>query len=322
VRFDDCKLDVQARASNVNSSDLSMDELVSSWRSATGLQITFRLTTMLMPPAEQYLFPVAVMHRSFDSSISDQRRDLLTLELLAGADDHVLSRSHDLEAYPVVNEMLLTKWTYSSLFTSSINQLEFEFRPSTDIFYSSEQPVMIGFSVLAPPSFRFYEASCQDLDVQRTRITFDINSGVNVTRDLFFKQRPTCEVVASPWMSEDGYYQNQLVIYMPPLIGLLKDVYYRVRTPILNPPLPVTHMLFKQAVEAATSPKFAITNSTLPIINIWHIFTFVWEAGDAGGGSHGAPVIGAFTSAALGRFAGVRKVDEVAWKGFELELDS
>jgi len=294
-----------------------MDDLVSDWRSATGSQITFRLTTMLMPPAEQYLFPIAVMHRSLDN-MAPHRRDLLTLEVLDGTGEQVLARSHDLEAYPVATEMTLTRWSYSTEYRAAVNYVEFEFRPATDVFFSSELPLVLGFGVLAPSPFRFYQASCQEIDIQRTRVNYDISSGVNITSALFFKQRPTCEVTASPWMSEDAYYQHQLLVYMPPLIGLLKDVYYHVRVPLLNPPLPSTHMLFKQAVEDAVSPKFAISDSTRPLLNIWRIFTFTWEAGDAGRGIGGAPVTGAFSSEALGRFAGIQKVDEVAWNGFDL----
>jgi len=322
VRFATCELDASASVSAGDGQ--SMDQVVKNWRGVTGPRITFQLMTMLMPPARQYMLPLGVLHGGVPpADIAAARRDLLTLEILDGASGYALARSHDLEPYPIVHAMQLSQWSYSSPYASAVNIVQVEFRPVTDILYSSEEPQIMGFMLMAPAAFRFLETSCRDLDVKRSKLMVDAMTDTNSTRPLFFKEHPTCEVATSPWMSETGYYQHQLFVFMPPFIGLLSDVFFSASVPVLNPPVPPGHMLMTQALDQAVggreSPKFSPSPYTVPILNTWRVSTFVWEAGDAGGGAGaGAPTVGVASSEVLGRVAGVEKVDEVAWQGFEL----
>lgn len=308
-------------SANATTTRVPFDTLVRDWRTATSLQMTLQLNTMLIPPAEQYMLVLAVQHRERQSAAEmatqGPQRSLLTLEVLDGrGTGRALARSHDLATYPVVGRITLVSWAYSSNFSSAENQLDLAFRPATTIQSSQDDPAILGFVLVAPITFRFTERSCDSLELFRSRIEYNIISEVNETKQLFFAERPTCEVARSEWLSDTGYYQNQLVVYMPALVEMSAEVYYRVRVLVLNPPVPFDSMFLERAVASKPSPRLSLSPHLAPLLRAWRLFTFVWPAGDAGGGE--APFIGASASASLGRVAGVRKVDEVTWPGIDI----
>lgn len=231
----------------------------------------------------------------------------------------VLARSSGLMLHTIVRKMALIYWAFTTQYTSAVNHIEIEFQPVTDIQNSRQDPRIIGFMLVAPPTFRLIGDSCSGFELERRQIFFDPIRQMNLTEPIFFKEQPSCEVTTSKWLSADsvGDYQHQLAVYMPPFVELRSNVYYRIRLPVLNPPVPLdSPLLARVLAQRGASPKLSNSPFLLPALRAWRLFTFVWDGGDAGGGV--APSIGQAASEILGRVAGVRKVDEIAWDGFDI----
>lgn len=301
------------------SASLAFEDLLKARRDATSLRLTLALQTTIAPPAKQLLLVLSVKHLPSNTTVIDAglRRDVLILEILEGESRRVISRSHDLALYPVTRRMVLSTWAYASTHTSAANWLDLEFLPSTALTTTLIVPRTLGFALIAPVLFRFTQTSCSALQVSRTKTEFNVMLGANETRQIYFRAPPSCEVAKSEWLAEGGYYQHQLVIYLPALVEIDPTLHYQLKVMVVNPPFPTTSAIFRRMTAGRDSPKFSASPYLAPVLNAWRLFSFVWDAGDAGG--NGAPVVGAAASADLGRVAGVRKVDEVVWEGFDVD---
>ncbi|CAE7439697.1 unnamed protein product [Symbiodinium natans] len=316
VAFENCVLGQGALQSN-ESSMRSFEELQSSWLSATGLEMTLDLQTQLDPASEQYLLVIALLNPPRSSGVAE---DQMIIEVIdgSGEGERAAARSPDLRTYALASEMKLTHWSHSTSYTSAWNQLILEFQPVTVL--SDRQAEAVGFLLLAPPTFVFTEKSCEDLVLQRTLMSEDLQTGELTSRPLFLEERPGCEVVSSEWLREGGYYQHQLTIFLPPLVGFRTDLRYRLEVAVRNPPLPLGADLLKRALRDKTSPKFSTSPFLVAALNVWRICTFVWAAGDTGKGD--VPFAVGRGMAAFGRLGGISKVDEVAWKGFDVVVNT
>ncbi|CAE7944885.1 unnamed protein product [Symbiodinium sp. KB8] len=312
VAFDNCVLGGQGTsAPDANESSMqSFEELQSRWRSTTGLEITLRLQTQLDPASEQYVLQIALLNPSL-SSAGSAAHDQMVLEVVDGTDDaeRVAARSPDLRTYALASEMKITRWSYSTSYTSAWNSLVLEFQPVTAV--AERQAEAVGFLLLAPPTFVFTARSCEDLVLQRNLMTEDLLTGQLNSRPLFL------EVVVSEWLCEGSYYQHQLTIFLPPLVGFRTDLRYRVEVAVRNPPLPLDADLLTRALREKTSPKFSTRSPLLAAaLNVWRVSTFVWAAGDTGigdvpfavgggklGGHLDLPVIHGFPMLSLTRTA-------------------
>ncbi|CAE7528609.1 unnamed protein product, partial [Symbiodinium pilosum] len=198
------------------------------------------------------------------------------------------------------------------------NQLVLEFQPVTAV--AERQAEAVGFLLLAPPTFVFTERSCEDLVLQRNLLTEDLQTGQLSSRPLFLEDRPRCEVVTSEWLSEGGYYQHQLTVFLPPLVGFRTDLRYKLEVAVRNPPVALNDDLLKRALREKTSPKFSTSHFLSAALNVWRVCTFVWAAGDTGIGDVPFAVGGGM--ATFGRLGGIEKIDEVAWNGFNVMLNT
>eukprot|EP00746_Dinoflagellata_sp_MGD_P090759 gnl/MRDRNA2_/MRDRNA2_35872_c0_seq1.p1 gnl/MRDRNA2_/MRDRNA2_35872_c0~~gnl/MRDRNA2_/MRDRNA2_35872_c0_seq1.p1 ORF type:complete len:947 (-),score=142.70 gnl/MRDRNA2_/MRDRNA2_35872_c0_seq1:61-2604(-) len=277
--------------------------------------MTLVLKSLLMPPANQYALPVVVRHAPQGEVNTSSLPDLLTIEIVDGGRGQVLARSGDLLMYAVASKMSLQRWAFHTSTASAMNELTIWFQPATAIPFVAEAPEVLGFVFVAPAPFRFVQESCNNLNLQQMRTLVDQVQNVNTTTEEFFTRSPSCEIIMSPWLS-DSYFQHQLVVYMPPLVDISSEITYRLQVPILNPPMPTQNPLFKFAGTGSISPKYSTSPYLMSLVNSWRLFTFVWSGGDAGGGL--APFLGVASAEALGRVGGIRKVDEVAWDGFDV----
>ncbi|CAJ1413902.1 unnamed protein product [Effrenium voratum] len=270
------------------------------------VQLTLSMETWLTPPGDQYMLQtLGVRH-----ALGPSTRQLLSLEVVAGLAEQQLAAAQ-LRTYALAQEMLLTRWAHSSSASAAENLLDIEFQPATSLL--DRQAAAAGFILVAPPTYLFTEKSCEELVLERSQQVENLQTGVTESKPLFLKDPPLCEVATSDWLSSDGYYQHQLTIFLPPLVGFRSDLRYRLKVLVLNPPMSLSDNLMMQFLREKRSPKFSPSPLLTPSLNIWRISTFVWESGDSGTGE--VPYTLAGNS--LGR-RGMRKLDEVAWTGFEL----
>lgn len=260
------------------------------------------------------MLQIALLNPSL-SNAGSAAHDQMVLEVVDGTDDaeRVAARSPDLRTYALASEMKITRWSYSTSYTSAWNSLVLEFQPVTAV--AERQAEAVGFLLLAPPTFVFTARSCEDLVLQRNLMTEDLLTGQLNSRPLFLEERPRCEVVVSEWLREGSYYQHQLTIFLPPLVGFRTDLRYRVEVAVRNPPLPLDADLLTRALREKTSPKFSTSPLLAAALNVWRVSTFVWAAGDTGIGDVPFAVGG-------GKLGGIAKVDEAAWNGFDVLLNT
>ncbi|CAE7346687.1 unnamed protein product, partial [Symbiodinium microadriaticum] len=224
-------------------------------------------------------------------------------------EERVAARSPDLRTYALASEMKITRWSYSTSYTSARAlggclfkmlgwaevKLESPFEAGPICGNGLDLPAeAVGFLLLAPPTFVF--TASEDLVLQRNLMTEDLLTGQLNSRPLFLEERPRCEVVVSEWLCEGSYYQHQLTIFLPPLVGFRTDLRYRVEVAVRkpgsrrkfrdwalrNPPLPLDADLLTRALREKTSPKFSTSPLLAAALNVWRVSTFVWAAGDTG----------------------------------------
>eukprot|EP00913_Durusdinium_trenchii_P004796 g4456.t1 len=82
-----------------------------------------------------------------------------------------------------------------------------------------------------------------------------------------------------------------------------------------NPPLPLDDPVMKRFLREKTSPKFSRSSYLAPALQTWRLSTFLWFSGDRGTGEVPYSLN---QKGPLGRPGGLRKLEEVAWKGFEI----
>ncbi|CAK9068455.1 unnamed protein product [Durusdinium trenchii] len=289
--------------------------LLASFEGCTGgeEQVTLSLEAPLAP-LKSYLLQLAVAHGP-EAENATEAETLLTLEVLEDSQGlpRALARSADLRTYALAEEMTLTRWSYSSAFRSAENSLDLEFQPSKTT--SESQATMLGFLLQAPPTFLFTQKSCEELVLQRSERVENLQLGRVESKALFLQGMPLCEVLPSPWLFEGGYYQHQLTVYLPPLVGFRQDFRYRVKVSVLNPPLPLDDPVMKRFLREKTSPKFSRSSYLAPALQTWRLSTFLWFSGDRGTGEVPYSLN---QKGPLGRPGGLRKLEEVAWKGFEI----
>eukprot|EP00811_Abedinium_folium_P007087 NODE_16538_length_989_cov_4.317865.p2 GENE.NODE_16538_length_989_cov_4.317865~~NODE_16538_length_989_cov_4.317865.p2 ORF type:complete len:199 (+),score=53.76 NODE_16538_length_989_cov_4.317865:73-597(+) len=170
----------------------------------------------------------------------------------------------------------------------------------------------MGLTLLAPPLFRFTEASCTSLLVSLETRVADAITGVVTTAVLPFTWSVRCETTRD--------LQNRIVVYMS-LEELPSDTYIVLAVQVLNPELALEHPTFgvydaaPHGLEAMWPIILAASPSLTPMLNVWRASTFVWSGAAAGAD---APRVAPYGVQHLGRSGGFWKIDEVAWDGFTL----
>ncbi|CAE7581303.1 unnamed protein product [Symbiodinium sp. CCMP2456] len=251
----------------------------------------------------------------FEERVAARSADLRTYAL-ARNEDHALELQHLLHVSTGLGRSMLEMLGWAEAFGGELQDLV-DFAPGHPFvltrFLQSSRAEAVGFLLLAPPTFVF--TASEDIVLQRNLMTEDLLTGQLNSRPLFLEERPRCEVVVSEWLREGSYYQHQLTIFLPPLVGFRTDLRYRVEVAVRNPPLPLDADLLTRALREKTSPKFSTSPLLAAALNVWRVSTFVWAAGDTGIGDVPFAVGG-------GKLGGIAKVDEAAWKGFDVLLNT